>query len=506
MREKGKGKKIPAPIKIDDLNPADSFGKRPSKFGAFLSRLSSPTHIGFGSSTSSSFIQPSILSSAPFPTIQPYPQAQMVPPPTSSPEASCASLIFTSDEEGEDGEGSSPTAYSPLTPLDFTFTFDFGEAGIAGGSPVRSSVRTAAAQDMMTAAIHEVSVFEDDEDEEQENFTADQGGDEDELMGVDPFVGIPRASIDSVARFSEPSNSKSELEREADVASIVSLDSGICCKPLPISRVPRRPPPVLPLPNLPIQSPSAPSLPSSVQPLPPPPPPPPPPSSSSLPNDWTLALPFLVDGPGTGLVNTEEDQQRKAERMRDLRRNDWTLGLDLTLSAGMLMGDERGDGRGRAGPTSSRLPSPLREEPNPKKRPGSPFPLLERSSGRPLSPGRAPAVSTDDDVGFDIQHQNDGAMERAFQALLADAGEGRLSPSQFGHQLLFLPIGNRWSFNDASWGSSCSSRSCSGIALTEHCRVSDEWAGHRNEETVERASVASTRTGPFYSARSSWQC
>ena len=440
MKEKGKGKKIPAPIKVE--NPFNSVQKPSSKFGSLLNRLSSTNGASGPSSSSSSFVQPSTAAFALLPT---------------SSRASCASLIFTSDEESED-MGSSPTAYSPLTPLDFTF--GFGEV----------------TQD--TTAAHEVSVFEDDEDEEQDNFIPKEA-DEDDQVGVDPFSIVHRPSIDSViARFSAPSNSdsKPELEHEVEVESIISSDSGVCCKPLAIPRVCRRPPPVPP----------------PVQPLPTPPRRRSPPSSSFPPssysNDWTLALPFRADGPRSGFITAGKYQQMELQRMSQIR-NDWTLGLDLTLSAGMLMGDERGDGQGRGGRTCSRLPPRLREERRlVRKRSGSPFPLLERSRGRPLS--HAIAVGNTD-------NRNDGEMERAFQALLTDAGEGRLS--QFGHPLV-LPNTSTRRMSLQTRSSSFSSQLS---ALSEPSRTGCEPLSH---QTVERVSVASTRTGPYYSARSSWQC
>ncbi|KIM81760.1 hypothetical protein PILCRDRAFT_821109 [Piloderma croceum F 1598] len=449
MREKGKGKKIPAPIKVED--PFNSLQKPSSKFGALLSRLSPINGTSGPSSSSSSFVQPSTVALAPLPP---------------SSRASCASLIFTSDEESEN-MGSSPTAYSPLTPLDFTF--GFGEV----------------TQD--TTAAHEVSVFEDDEDEEQDNFVPKEE-DEDEQVGVDPFSVVHRPSIDSViARFSAPSNSdsKPELEREVEAASIISSDSGVCCKPLPVPHVRRRPP----------------LVPPPVQPLPIPPtrrlPPPPsfPPSSYS--NDWTLALPFRADSPQSGFISAEKYQQMELQRMREIR-NDWTLGLDLTLSAGMLMGDARGDGHGRGGRTCSRLPPRLREERRlVRKRSGSPFPLLERSRRRPLHAMAVGNANGGTSVGI---RRNDGEMERAFQALLTDAGEGRLS--QFGHPLVLPNENRRMSCNDTRSSSFSSQLS----ALSEPSRNGCEPLSNQVEETVGRVSVASTRTGPYYSARSSWQC
>jgi len=447
MREKGKGKKIPAPIKVED--PFNSLQRPSSKFGALLSRLSSTNNGDSGPSSSlSSFVQASTAAPAPLPP---------------SSRASCASLIFTSDEGSEDMD-SSPTVYSPLTPLDFTFGFE------------------EVTQDT-TAAAHEVSVFEDDdEDEEQDGFVTKEE-DEDEQVGVDPFSIVHRPSIDSViARFSAPSKSEPEFEREVEIASIISSDSGVCCKPLPAPRVrrspPPLPPPVQPLPTLPTRR----SL--------------PPPSSfppSSYSNDWTLALPFRADSPRSGFISAEEYQQMELQRMRKMR-NDWTLGLDLTLSAGMLMGDERGDGHGRGGRTCSRLPPRLRGGLL-RKRSGSPFPLLERSRGRPLS--HAIAVNNADDGTSVGIHRNDGEMERAFQALLTDAGEGRFS--QFGLPLV-LPNENRRMSCDDSRSSSLLS------ALFEPSRTGCEPLGHQVEETAGRVSIASTRTGTYHSARSSWQC
>jgi hypothetical protein len=134
-----------------------------------------------------------------------------------------------------------------------------------------------------------------------------------------------------------------------------------------------------------------------------------------------------------------------------------------------------------------------------RKRSGSPFPLLERSRRRPLS--HATAVSNADDGTSVGIHRNDGAMERAFQALLTDAGEGRLS--QFGHPLV-LPNQNRrrMSCNDTRSSSFSSQLS----ALSELSKTGREPLSHQADETVGRVSVASTRTGPYYSARSSWQC
>ena len=180
--------------------------------------------------------------------------------------------------------------------------------------------------------------------------------------------------------------------------------------------------------------------------------------------------------------------------------DDWTLGLNLTWSAGMLMGDERGDGHGRGGPTRLRLPPRRREDKtevrSQSRRSGSPFPLLD-SCGRERNLSHASAPG-----GLDI-HRDDSEMERAFQALLTDAIEGRLS--RFGRPK---------SLQNKDRASFCSSSSKSehldeDIALPKPPRTSGEWLGRQVKDTMDCTSVASTRTGPYYSARSSlrksWQ-
>ena len=74
------------------------------------------------------------------------------------------------------------------------------------------------------------------------------------------------------------------------------------------------------------------------------PPPAAPPSA-----DWTLTLPLLVDprGPLSLKKERRKDAEYKRLRQEQRRREDWTLGLDLAWSAGLLMGDARADGPSR---------------------------------------------------------------------------------------------------------------------------------------------------------------
>jgi hypothetical protein len=92
-------------------------------------------------------------------------------------------------------------------------------------------------------------------------------------------------------------------------------------------------------------------------------------------------------------------------------------------------------------------------------------------------------------------------MEKAFEALLSDAGEGRLL--QFGCSLS-LPIADDEDDEEA-WASDSQRRDI--ISPEVSFRSSGEWLGCcRAEDGGDGVSLASARTGPYYSARSSWQC
>ena len=145
-------------------------------------------------------------------------------------------------------------------------------------------------------------------------------------------------------------------------------------------------------------------------------------------------------------------------------RDDWTLGLNLAWSAGMLMGDERGDGRGRAGRTGARMPPPS---------------LLL-------------GIGTESHAADDSETETE--MEMAFRALLADAIEGRFA----ARSVPPLPRLTRCSPSPE--------QASPHYAHEPLPRTSGEWLGRHGhgEDAADRRSVASTRTGTYHSARSSW--
>ena len=145
-------------------------------------------------------------------------------------------------------------------------------------------------------------------------------------------------------------------------------------------------------------------------------------------------------------------------------REDWTLGLNLAWSAGMLMGDERGDGRGRAGRTGARMPPPS---------------LLL-------------GIGTESHAADDSETETE--MEMAFRALLADAIEGRFA----ARSVPPLPRLTRCSPSPE--------QASPHYAHEPLPRTSGEWLGRHGhgEDAADRRSVASTRTGTYHSARSSW--
>jgi hypothetical protein len=477
---KERGKSIPAPLILDDPNPTT---KRPtlSKLCTLLSRLSSPmtgTGTGFSFTKSASARSPwssSFVQAPPLPLPLPLP----VSATTTYSQASAAHSRVLPGGFGSSGDTLTEDAagWSPLTPLDFGSEFEAG-FGVWFGSPVRSNLDV--------HAPPEVSVFEDDDDDHNDHprDSPTEEQDEDELMGMDPFGIIPRLSMDSVSRLSAPAAASSYyrdtgLGGDIEGVSAVSLDRGLRRR----ATVSRGGWDLRPLPTPP--SPSSPS--------------------SGFSDDWTLTLPLLVDGPGGGLLASPKDNEdlECMQCMQAARREDWTLGLDLAWSAGMLMGDERGDGRAREG-CFDEPARPVRAEEGElgRRRSGSPYPLLERSHGRPLSHHPAAAAVDEKehqgggggggDMDPEVYHRDNSAMEQAFQALLNDSGQGRLS--QFGRPLsLQMQIDDRKAFRDAyDWGSRVGSE-CFG-------------PGRLAQDTAERASMASTRTVPYYSARSSWQC
>ena len=385
--------------------------------------------------------------------------------PTSSPPAPPA-LVFTScsaeDDHADGGEGgggddtgsSNDTGYSPLTPLDFGFSF---------GN--REEVRD----------VNEVSVWEDDDDD-------DDGQEVVEVTGQEDEEGDRERRVTSVISLSD-----------VDIDRQTSRSHG--GRPMAIL-----PPPSLPLPNPPrsANSPKSQSLtPCS--------------SPRTATNDWTLGLTFN-SSTDINATSLEEEKQKDLERMRrDLEekaRDDWTLGLNLTWSAGMLMGDERGDGRGKGGRTRSRVPPQLLKEgkvgvekgEGTRRRSGSPFPLLECSKGRKLSPR---AVDEQDEEADDLDiHRDDSEMEKAFQELLTDAIEGRFS--RLGR--LGLVEDHHHDPRNSSSSSLCrSERKLSGVPIVapKPPRSSGEWLTHPID-TVDRRSEGSTGTSPYHSARSSW--